>query len=1553
MDRQIEWIVWIEHPLFEPIDTDDSGISNTAVTFVFLFLITLFYSIVKRVTAPTIALLSKEEGDSIVLQCQLKDYYPDKLTVQWLSGDQLVSAAKNKMLQTTDKVEKTFTYISQISIDAKYEDKNYTCKASHNSKEFKREYSMCLAKSVFKPSVQVKRAHLRDILKENEVKISCIVEAPHNTEVLWLVDNRKKATRASKDLLNNIVSNLTLSRAEWLKLKTLVCTANHPCFPEESAKIQVADMEKNPVVVIRRTFKKSAQSGTALLECVVKDLPSGEVCINFQANQADISDFTCVDWVPSENLWSLTTHFTIPSEHQKKGNRFTCTVHRLFKSFASEPAGNFFDDPTIELVVVPSVGPFRLSSDPQRLLCSGKGFDLKIKWFSESMEKNGTALDVSMMENGYVKVYSEILVPQQEWDKGVTYTCQIVDENSGNTTEINTSICAAKSMFKPSVQVKRAHLRDILKENEVKISCIVEAPHNTEVLWLVDNREKATRASKDLLNKIVSNLTLSRAEWLKLKTLVCTANHPCFPEESAKIQVADMEKNPVVVIRRTFKKSAQSGTALLECVVKDLPSGEVCINFQANQADISDFTCVDWVPSENLWSLTTHFTIPNDPTIELVVVPSVGPFRLSSDPQRLLCSGKGFDLKIKWFSESVEKNGTALDVSMMENGYVKVYSEILVPQQEWDKGVTYTCQIVDENSGKTTERNTSICAADMEKNPVVVIRRTFKKSAQSGTALLECVVKDLPSGEVCINFQANQADISDFTCVDWFPLDDPTIELVVVPSVGPFRLSSDPQRLLCSGKGFDLKIKWFSESMEKNGTALDVSMMENGYVKVYSEILVPQQEWDKGVTYTCQIVDENSGKTTERNTSICAGKHTICDTASSFYESNFIHFTITAKSVFKPSVQVKRAHLRDILKENEVKISCIVEAPHNTEVLWLVDNREKATRASKDLLNKIVSNLTLSRAEWLKLKTLVCTANHPCFPEESAKIQVADMEKNPVVVIRRTFKKSAQSGTALLECVVKDLPSGEVCINFQANQADISDFTCVDWVPSENLWSLTTHFTIPSEHQKKGNRFTCTVHRLFKSFASEPAGNFFDDPTIELVVVPSVGPFRLSSDPQRLLCSGKGFDLKIKWFSESVEKNGTALDVSMMENGYVKVYSEILVPQQEWDKGVTYTCQIVDENSGKTTERNTSICAVIAPSSLQTAVYLHGPLNHVRYGTALNLTCLVVGQNVKYFSLQWKRNGISLNPNSFDQTPIDHANGTQSKKSVLEVTFETWKTYAVFTCEVKHLCSNVTQQENISKNRDPKQPTVRILRPSDSDLSGQNTSLLCFITGFFPSDISVQWQLNGTQFNESHFTNSPVVAHTSGGFSMHSALILPASQWREGVYSCIVYHESSQSPFIANLENLYASLIHSAPSAKLLQGASELVCLAYGFSPPVINITWLLGMNEVSAHNDTNPAKGPDGKFSIRSHLQLLPSDWAPGEVYTCRVTHETGTQLLNISKKSALFEEAIFMNENKPESIVQDTVEEIWNMACAFLALFLLSLLYGCTVTLVKMKPK
>ncbi|XP_016344603.1 uncharacterized protein LOC107690708 [Sinocyclocheilus anshuiensis] len=1048
-----------------------------------------------RVYKPTIALLSREDGDRIVLECQLNDYFPDKLTVQWLEGINSVKGQIDKKLQNTDKGEKKYTYVSRLSISAPYEDKKYTCKATHNSEEFKKEYNTCMEKSLFKPSVQVKKSHLRDIIQGSQVTISCVVKAPDNTEVSWLINSisRKGTTEHKDPSINNIVSNLTLSRQE-LTHSTIVCTAKHPCFKLEKVEIKADDIKKDPVVVIRRPFVKSMQAASAVLECVVNGLPSGEVCIIFQSDDISVSGLNCVDWAPSENIWSLIIHFTIPSEHQKNGKTFTCAVHRLSKSWQSKPTGNIFGDPTIELAVVPSVS--RSSLDPQKLLCSATGFDPKIKWLSVSDEKTGRALDAAMMEDGRVKVFSEILVTQQEWNQGIT--CQAKTKTA--TAKKSASICTETSFFKPSIQVKKSHLRDIIQGSQVTISCVVKAPDNTEVSWLIN---------------------------------------------------------------------------------------------------------------------------------------------------------------------SISRKGT-------------------------------------------TEHK------------------------------------------------------------------DPSI-------------------------------------------------------------------------------------------------------------------------------------------------------------------------------NNIVSNLTLSRQE-LTHSTIVCTAKHPCFKLEKVEIKADDIKKDPVVVIRRPFVKSMQAASAVLECVVNGLPSGEVCIIFQSDDISVSGLNCVDWAPSENIWSLVTHFTIPSEHQNNGKTFTCTVHRLSKSWQSKPTGNIFGDPTIELAVVPSVS--RSSLDPQKLLCSATGFDPKIKWLSVSDEKTGRALDAAIMEDGRVKVFSEILVTQQEWNQGIT--CQTKTKTA--TVGKSTSICTVIAPSSQRAEFYLVGPsLSSVRSDTSVYLTCLVVGQSVKLFSIQWKVNGIVPNPNGHEQEPRVHDNGTESKESILKVLVTDWNAYALFTCEVKHLCSDYTQEKRISKIRDPKQPTVRILRPSDSDLSGlQNACLLCLITGFFPSDISVQWLLNETQLDASQFTNSPVATHTSGGFSMHSALMLPASEWKDGTFSCVVSHESSQNPITATIENLYASLIRSPPSVELLQGTSvpELVCLVFGFSPPAINITWWLGKTEVSAHRITQPAKGPDGKFSIRSHLDLQPSDWVPGEVYTCEVTHVTGILSPNISTKTALFEEAIFMNENKPEAIAQDTVEEAWNMACAFLVLFLLSLFYGCTVTLVKVKP-
>lgn len=180
------------------------------------------------------------------------------------------------------------------------------------------------------------------------------------------------------------------------------------------------------------------------------------------------------------------------------------------------------------------------------------------------------------------------------------------------------------------------------------------------------------------------------------------------------------------------------------------------------------------------------------------------------------------------------------------------------------------------------------------------------------------------------------------------------------------------------------------------------------------------------------------------------------------------------------------------------------------------------------------------------------------------------------------------------------------------------------------------------------------------------------------------------------------------------------------------------------------------------------------------------------------------------------------------------------------------------------------------------------------------------------------------------------------------------------------------------------SVTYSKPSATLLQGSNELVCLVFGFSPVSINITWFLDQTkELLNYNTTEPHKGLDGKFSIQSHLHLSNVTWLPGAVITCRVTHENISLIRNVTKQGIgsvlhwLFENHIiffqsnsinnslikrnyvadtlercnFLDEILYAEVYQDIGVDGWYVTLTFLLLFLISVFYGVGATLIKVR--
>ncbi|XP_055008286.1 uncharacterized protein ighd isoform X25 [Boleophthalmus pectinirostris] len=1152
--------------------------------------------------------------------------------------------------------------------------------------------------------------------------------------------------------------------------------------------------------------------------------------------------------------------------------------------------------PTVFPVIPCSSG----SGDMVTLACLASGFSPSSVSFSWT--RNGTAVAdsiqyPSVLKDNLYSGVSQIRIKRDEWEqRQAFYKCKV--DHAAGTKEVD--------FAKPKRQVLSPNITLYLSwegdwDSQVKLTCLVSGfyPDTLKVSWTrdnhpfldstpIENKFKSPNGGKSftLSSQIEPNMT----EWENGSNFTCVALHE-KTTYSKSINICKMTPKmpPAVDLETPSFQTVMTAESRVNatCTVRSVARTSVT------------------------WLLYPEFSAPQ---------------------------------------------------IIKESNSTHIISKLTLSPSQWETLFLLTCK-AEHACLPPTEKSINISEPPAS-DPVVSIRRSLPDLLKGDRAVLECDITSVSSTDFYVTFQSNDVDISskdfvqlpkgsglhsisrrfsvpkdqwkndqNFSCRVSYGFSTnftstPTGSIFVEPSV-KLLLASDEsgkQTLFCTAWGFDPHIQWLSGSQRiSSGSNDSISVNAEGRVVVSSQLQVSQAEWKTGQVYTCQVSDKSLDKTTtlKEDISVCA---------------------VAAHLKASPVVLVELPSFQTVMtSSSNVTAICSVCTVFDATVSWWMGNTRAESHSVRQYMNSshIISELTLPPSQWKTLSDVSCKAEHACFPTTKKTGHVAAPPgTSPVVSIRRSLPDLLKGDRAVLECDITSVSSADFYVTFQSNDVDISSKDFVQLPKGSGLHSISRRFSVPKDQWKNNQNFSCRVSYGFSTnFTSTLTGSIFVEPSVKLLLASD------ESGKQTLFCTAWGFDPHIQWLSGSQRiSSGSNDSISVNAEGRVVVSSQLQVSQAEWKTGQVYTCQVSDKSLDKTTtlKEDISVCAVTPLASKTVGIYIQGPPLEERQSTAprLNVSCLLVGPSLDSFSVTWKVDEQIESGGVHTKAPVLHSNGTQTLESQLSLPAQDWNTHKLVTCEAKHLCSNLVFKAHTNKSKVQLPPTVTLTYPSLHERSLLDPMFLdCLVSGFYPPEVRIFWEKNGIRIPPSSQTNAPVWQDKDGvTYCTSSRLNISNTLDDNSTYACVVRHESSAAPFTETIGPVFASVTPTMPSAVLLRGDNELVCLVSGFNPAQVNISWFLdNSTQLHDHKTSEVLQGPDRKFSIQSRLRLTLTDMLPGARYTCRVTHVTATIDVHVMQKGDTdnIENCNFLDYLLHTDLEQDPGVELVLGLCVF-AVFL-----------------
>uniref|UniRef100_A0A8C3XV14 Immunoglobulin heavy constant mu n=1 Tax=Chelydra serpentina TaxID=8475 RepID=A0A8C3XV14_CHESE len=308
--------------------------------------------------------------------------------------------------------------------------------------------------------------------------------------------------------------------------------------------------------------------------------------------------------------------------------------------------------------------------------------------------------------------------------------------------------------------------------------------------------------------------------------------------------------------------------------------------------------------------------------------------------------------------------------------------------------------------------------------------------------------------------------------------------------------------------------------------------------------------------------------------------------------------------------------------------------------------------------------------------------------------------------------------------------------------------------------------------------------------------------------------------------------------------------------------------------------------------------------------------------------------------------------------------GSKTLISRLTVSESNWDAGHVYSCKVKS--TNFSDMRNTSKPFECGCPEdgstdidVLVIPPNFADIYIRKSAILtCRVINMQSTEgLNVTWRRKDGKELKTSVAERKL--QSNGRFSVDATASVCADEWERGdSYICKVAHPERIFPLETTLTKQPVTNSH-APSVYILPPPSEqlalresatVTCLAKGFNPPDIFIKWLSNGEEVndSEYFNTEPileSKEPPQYFTY-STLTINEQKWNGGNTYTCLVGHEK----LPLQVTQRTVDKSTVYLDGFVDAEEEDFYN-LWTTASTFIILFLLSLFYSTTVTLIKVK--